>query len=252
MTRATRRCADHGRDRGTTRGRAGSTRCPAVGSDDSCDNGSRRQNAGYVKACGAGRVRRCMTSPSTIGGHGDRRAKAGRRAWHRGTAAEWADRYQAAARIRNERAVGHRGALRDGVGHGVRRRQSVLVEAVAQPRAGVPRAPFSLQFRKARLCGERATVQQRMRILELAQHACRVRFEGRIQRDDDRRRARQRLQLVDEIGDGDRARAGGIVGRQVVPGGPGAPRPRKQRRVRVQDDAVALVAHARQQSPFTS
>ena len=100
-------------------------------------------------------------------------------------------------------------------------------------------------------CGRhRGTVQQRMRILEFPQHTRRIRFDRRIQRDDDRGRARQRLELVDEIGDRNRALPGGIVGGQVVPRRPCAPRARQQRGVRVQHDAVGLVADRGQQAMF--
>ena len=89
-----------------------------------------------------------------------------------------------------------------------------------------------------------------MRIREFPQHTRRIRFDRRIQRDDDRGRAGQRLELVDEIGHRNRALPAGIVGGQVVPRRPCAPVARQQRDVRVQDDTVGLVPDRRQQAMF--
>ena len=58
---------------------------------------------------------------------------------------------------------------RDAFRHRVRGVEPILVKAVPQPRAGVPRVPLSLQMGERVLRRQRAAVEQRMRVLELAQ-----------------------------------------------------------------------------------
>ena len=121
------------------------------------------------------------------------------------------------------------------------------METVAEPGACVPGRVTALPARDGVLRADGAGVEQGMRILELVDHRARIGLDRRVQRDDDRRAERQRLQPVDEVRHRHRPTALGIVGGEVVPRGPGALPARQQRGIGVQHDAIRLVAHLAEQ-----
>ena len=95
---------------------------------------------------------------------------------------------------------------------------------------------------KALLRDERAPVEDRMGVVELAVHRRRCRLLDRVERDDHRHLERQALQTVGEHVHADRRRlAGRIARRLVVPRRPGRLAQRQDADVGVQDGAVALV-----------
>ena len=191
MTRAARRCADRGRDRGTTTRPRRFHAMPCRGSDDEL-----RQRQPQAERRIRERMRRRARAPVhdlAFDDGGRRRADGGHRMQGGGGKARVHRRqrdatYQAAARIRNGARSDARRA-RDAR----RRRRAPTPIRPRGSRSPATRRRTTCAARpcscaKPRLRGERGAVQQRMRVLELAQHARRIRFERRIQRDDHRRR----------------------------------------------------------------
>jgi hypothetical protein len=71
-----------------------------------------------------------------------------------------------------------------------------------------------------------------------------------VERDDERRPERQRLQLIDQITDAHRMRAVGTAAAQIIPRRPHALTTRQQIRIRMQHRDVRLVAHCPQYAAF--
>lgn len=83
-----------------------------------------------------------------------------------------------------------------------------------------------------------------MAVLELCKHAGGIGLAERIQGLDHGRFERQRLQRVQPVAHAHRAHARAALAGRIVPGCPGLARARQEGLIRVQHDAIGLVAHA--------
>src|SRR4029453_13160405 len=150
----------------------------------------------------------------------------------------WRDRYLPVTGARDARCDRMGGA------------QPILMETVTEPRAGKPGATLALQPKKRALRRVCILVDDRVLVAEFAQYGSWRRLERRIERHDDWRCERQRLQAIEKIADSDSARAVGIVTGQIIPCRPCTPRLRQQRPVRVRHDAVRLIADSLEEMRF--
>ena len=126
-----------------------------------------------------------------------------------------------------------------------RRPGAVLVEAPAPVGAAVVDAVDAADLRPAPLGGHPPTREDRVGVVDPADHLGGVDRLGPVQRHQVALRADERLQAVHVVGHG-RA-PGGLVGEVEVPARPGAAAPWHQGGVGVQDGLVALVGERAEQ-----
>jgi len=91
------------------------------------------------------------------------------------------------------------------------------VEPITAPGAGQPDAALTLRIGKFLLGGDGRTVEDRVGVVEFGDYAGRIGLTHRIEGNDDRRRERQWLQAVDQVGNRNRLCARRTAAGSVVP-----------------------------------